>query len=203
MEGVYHALGRLGKLSRTMIRIYYFFHWNPNYKSDSTNSSLKWLFITSNFMHTYLKYKYIFFFVSNYGLRSDPGFCSSWAGTREKMSLSSSWNLLTIQIKAQESLHRSWIRLVIEIFSWLPNDEKSWLWCYWSVTNPLRRTEQTYVIFNNTNTLIFLSTIYILCSIINFISAWATSLLPSSPRSRRPSRGSSRSVSNKWPQSYK
>jgi len=40
------------------------------YKPDSTNSSLKWWFIRSNFMPTYSKYKFIFCLITN--LRSDP-----------------------------------------------------------------------------------------------------------------------------------
>ena len=34
------------------------------YKSESTNSSIKWWVIISNFIPTYLKYKNIFFFIS-------------------------------------------------------------------------------------------------------------------------------------------
>ena len=34
------------------------------YKSESTNSSIKWWVIISNFIPTYLRYKYIFFFIS-------------------------------------------------------------------------------------------------------------------------------------------
>ena len=35
------------------------------YKPESINLSLKLWFIRSNFMPTYLKFKYIFFFISN------------------------------------------------------------------------------------------------------------------------------------------
>ena len=34
------------------------------YKQESTNSSIKWWFKISNFMPTYLKHKYFFFFIS-------------------------------------------------------------------------------------------------------------------------------------------
>ena len=40
-----------------------FLSWTK-YKSESTNSSIKWWVIISNFIPTYLKYKYIFFFIS-------------------------------------------------------------------------------------------------------------------------------------------
>ena len=40
------------------------FSFWTKYKPESTNSSIKWWFIISNFMPTYLRYKYIFFFIS-------------------------------------------------------------------------------------------------------------------------------------------
>jgi len=40
------------------------FSSSTKYKPESTNSSIKWWFKISNFMPTYLKYKYIFFFIS-------------------------------------------------------------------------------------------------------------------------------------------
>ena len=40
-----------------------FLSWTK-YKSESTNSSIKWWVIISNFIPIYLKYKYIFFFIS-------------------------------------------------------------------------------------------------------------------------------------------
>ena len=40
-----------------------FLSWKK-YEPESTNSSIKWWFIMSNFMPTYLKYKYIVFFIS-------------------------------------------------------------------------------------------------------------------------------------------
>ena len=40
-----------------------FLSWTK-YKPESTNSSIKWWFKISNFMPTYLKHKYIFFFIS-------------------------------------------------------------------------------------------------------------------------------------------
>ena len=40
-----------------------FLSWTK-YKSESTNSSIKWWVIISNFIPTYLKCKYIFFFIS-------------------------------------------------------------------------------------------------------------------------------------------
>ena len=40
-----------------------FLSWTK-YKSESTNSSIKWWVIISNFIPIYLKYKYIFFFFS-------------------------------------------------------------------------------------------------------------------------------------------
>ena len=85
------------------IRIRYFFSTDPDpdptcnngfiklflswtkYKSESTNSSIKWWVIISNFIPTYLKYKYIFFL--HFDFRSypesdpDPDFFFSWAGS--------------------------------------------------------------------------------------------------------------------------
>ena len=49
------------------------------FKPESRNLSIKWWFIISNFMPTYLKYKYIFFL--HFDFRSDPEFFSSWAGS--------------------------------------------------------------------------------------------------------------------------
>ena len=46
------------------VLFHYCFHFHQN-KPESTNSSLKLWFIRSDFMLTYLKYKYIFFIISN------------------------------------------------------------------------------------------------------------------------------------------
>ena len=55
-----------------------FLSWTT-YKSESTNSSIKWWVIISNFIPTYLKYKYIFVFISiSGGIRI---FLFSWAGS--------------------------------------------------------------------------------------------------------------------------
>ena len=48
-----------------------FLSWTT-YKSESTNSSIKWWVIVSNFIPTYLKYKYIFFFIFRSDPESDP-----------------------------------------------------------------------------------------------------------------------------------
>ena len=47
-----------------------FLSWTK-YKSESTNSSIKWWFIISNFMPTYLKYEYIF---SSFRFKVGSGF---------------------------------------------------------------------------------------------------------------------------------
>ena len=40
------------------------FSSQTTYKHESTNSIIKWWYVISNFIHTYLKYKYNFFFIS-------------------------------------------------------------------------------------------------------------------------------------------
>ena len=59
------------------------------YKPEITKLSLKWWFIGSTFMPSYLKYKYIFL---HFDLRSEAG-VSSWAGSgsMEKMSDPHPW----------------------------------------------------------------------------------------------------------------
>ena len=59
------------------------------YKPESTNSSIKWWVIISNFMPTYLKYKYIF---SSFRFKVGSGFFPRWAGSREKNVWS--WSLV-------------------------------------------------------------------------------------------------------------
>ena len=56
------------------------------YKPKSTNSSLKWWYIRSNFMPTYLKYKYIFFFIANL-CRIWIFFHLSWIKIRRKKNI--------------------------------------------------------------------------------------------------------------------
>ena len=55
-----------------------YFHLGTIYKPESTNSSLKWWFMRSNYMPTYLKYKYIFFFIL---ILSRIRIFFSWAGS--------------------------------------------------------------------------------------------------------------------------
>ena len=65
--------------------IFLFSFWTK-YKPESTNSSLKWWLINSNFMPTYMEYKYYFFF--SFRIMSDPElepiFFFSWAESGSK-----------------------------------------------------------------------------------------------------------------------